>query len=171
MKDLLQVFEDKKLENEFQNREVHPEGIYPPYQPILDELKIIKTKLKSYVFQANILEDRLRKLQKNYYDDMTIVDNTPGSVPVSPPWKSPVPFTSNQYEWWRIIPGYMVLNNPVIMEVAIRKAGNEKQVKVLDNICRRIQNLDQMAQMLKHRRINLKKELNDDHQYFSPNED
>src|SRR5665213_2900703 len=80
MTDLQQVFEQKKVENEFQNREQPSkhEGPVPPYQHLLDELKQLSTKRKSFNFQADQLEERLRKLQKNFYDDMTIVDNETG---------------------------------------------------------------------------------------------
>lgn len=165
MKTLEKIFEEKKIESEFQNREEHTgDAISAPYQPLLDELKLIRQKMKTYAFQGNQLQNRLRSLKKNYYDDMTIIDSNykahDGEVF---PWNSTEPYTSQQYESWLLLPmpAALHLEEPVIDEVAIRKAGNEKQIQVLENTCRRIQNLYDMAKTLKYRQLDIKKELND----------
>lgn len=170
MKDLHDLFEAKKIENEFQNRENHPEGVTAEYQPILDELKLIKNKMRSYAFQVDQLSDRLRHIQRNYYDDMTIIDISM-QAPPSPPWRSVAPFPRSNYEAWTITPTYIATEKPSIIEVAIRKAGNEKNIKILDNICRRILNLNDMAKTLTHRRRDLKKEMNVTYGQFVPTDD
>lgn len=159
--DLQNTFEAKKIENEFQNREIHKEdGISAPYQHLNDELKVVKNKMRSYVFQGNQLQQHLRKLQKDFYDDMRIIDEKykryDGEVF---PWRSQDSYTRNQYEYWNITTKHISFTAPEIDEVSIRKAGHDKEIKVLNNICQRIVVLDDLYFQAKLREEDIENEL------------
>lgn len=143
MPKLKKLVQQKLLENEFENKPKVSDGVQAPYQHLLDELNYIDKKLQSYNFQGDQLEAKLYNLQKNYYDDMTIVDENHKST-TNPPWKSSNEYTANKYVYWNPTTRHMNLTGPEIHEVAIRKSGNEKQIKVLDSICKRLKTLDEL---------------------------
>lgn len=160
MTDLHDIFEAKKIENEFQNREVHKDQITAPYQPLVDEMMSLVKRINSFQFQAEQLERRLYFLQKNYYDTMKIIDEDymayDGEVF---PWRSKEKFTRNKYKFWDVDTKHLNLDLKV-QEVAIRREGHEKEIKVLDNICKRIMALDDMYFKAVTRRREIKEKLN-----------
>lgn len=161
------LIEQKKIENEFQNKEPTKqsgEGIVS-HQHLINELAHLNKKRKTFDFQAEQLHLRLRKLQKEYFDDMTIFDLNSTSHDINlAPWKSKSEHTRNKYSAWNITAPYVkVRSTPQITEVAIRREGYEKQIVILHKICRRIQDLNDMAKTVSARQRDIKKELSDDH--------
>lgn len=160
MKTLDQLFEEKKIENEFQNREAPSYGEENSQEAMLKEIQGIRKRLNDLNFQALQLENRLRNIQKYYYDDMTIIDNEyktyDGEVF---PWNSSNEYTKSKYAEWPLNTQHLRLTTP-ILQVAIRIEGHKDNVKILNNICRRIMNIDSMAEKLLYRDKTLKNELN-----------
>jgi len=159
MPKLKKLVQQKLLENEFENKPKVRDGVQAPYQHLLDEIRYLDKKMKSCHFQVDRLEDRLRDLQKNYYDDMVIVDEN-HKMMTTPPWKSSNEYTRNKYVFWDFYIGNMVRQKVCIEEIAIRKEGNEKQIKVLDTTCSRIKALDKLFNKLHTQKNKIKQELN-----------
>lgn len=163
MTKLKKLVQQKLLENEFENKPKVRDGVQAPYQHLMDELEYINKKMTSCIFQGDQLEEKLRDLQKNYYD-MTIVDEKdPNAGGMFPPWKSSSEYTRNKYMYWNPTTKHLNLSGPEIHEVAIRKEGYEKQIKVLENICKRLHTLDELYLTLKTRRDNIRSELRHKH--------
>lgn len=161
MDKLSDVFKDKLVEYEFRSPMLDEAGeILPPYQKQIDELRANTRRMRNLDLQAEHLYARLRRIQKNYCDDMQVIDAfTPKRV--DSPWKSATEFTRNKYVWWDVRSAYLAVAVPHMLEVVIRKEGHEKDIKVLDQICKRIESLDVAASKLNDRNDTIKKELTD----------
>lgn len=164
MTDLQSRLQQKLMEDEFRNKEPEYQraASIAPEQPLFDELQYIKRVMATYDSQAHLLRDRLRKLQKNYYDDMSIVDETVDKPFDQMPWNSTTEYTRNKYASWKISSTYLGVEElgGAIHQVAIRKNGYDNQIKTLNNICERLNSVNAMAAKLYHRKKELKEELN-----------
>ena len=160
MPKLKKLVQQKLLENEFENKPKTRDGVQAPYQPLLDEIEYINKRMKSCNFQGDQLEGKLRYLQKNYYDDMKIIDDDykPYDGELFP-WRSLDPHTANKYVYWDVTTKHMNLTGTAIQDVVIRKDGYKKQIKVLDTICRRLMSLDELFFKLHTRKNQLAKDL------------
>lgn len=168
MKDLHDIFEEKKIENEFENREPTNTSESDVIKTLIAERQKLKNQARSYLFQTEQLEKRLYSLQKNFYDDMKIIENHQGHNSEAFPWRSDIAYTRNQYKFWDIAINTKHIGLD-IQEVSIRRAGHEKEIKVLDNICDRIKVLDEMYFKVTARASKIKKKLNNEYGQFIVN--
>lgn len=159
MDKLSHVFKDKIVEVEFKSPTLN-ETDEISKQVLVDEIRTNQRRARNIDVQAEHLYARLRYIQKNYYDDMEIIDAY-SPAKIDPPWKSKVDFTRNKYQYWDVRAYYMSVRPPHIMEVVIRKEGHERDIKVLDAICKRLETLDNMAGQIYHRNKEIKTELVD----------
>ncbi len=161
-KNISRIFNTKLMESEFENQPLTSDGVVAPYQPLVDELAEVNKKMRAYDLQGDRLVEKLRKLQKNYYDDMKIIDeNYKGYDGEIFPWRSGAEHMRGKYAFWDVQTTHLNLSGPILEQVAIRKhgAGNEKQIKVIDGICQRLMALDEMYHKLYLRRRQIQTEL------------